>query len=187
MAKRRTRFTIKAALFAATCALGVSAGLQNCAMAEPAPSFSERDVQIVARALGFVHPPPSGEGWVAVVFAPGDAAGRRDAERIAALFGEGLRTGGALLRAHPVSADALASGGHAALIAAAGAPGDALMAAARSQRIPCITSVIEQVEAGRCMFWVRSLPRVEILVSRAATQASGLGLAAAFRMMVREI
>lgn len=188
MAGCRTATRAGARAFAAAAALGLLAqGWGGAALAQQEPSLSRRDVQVVVRALGFLLPPPAGEVWIAVVFAPGDAASRRDAERIAALFGEGLRTDGAVLRARPTPADALHPGGHAALIAAAGAPGGALMAAARAQRIACVTSTLEQVEAGHCTLWIRSEPRVQIVVSRAAIQASGLGLAAAFRLMVREI
>ena len=147
-----------------------------------------RDVQVVARALGFLQPPPSGDTWVAVVFSPSSTASRHDAERIVALFGDGVRIGGAVLRARPVGADALTrAGGPSALIAAAGAPMDAVMAAARSGRVACITAAREQVEAGQCTMWVRSEPRVEIVVNQAAARSCGLDFAAAFRMMVREI
>lgn len=187
MARRRSGTGAGARAVVAAATLGLLAGGRGLALAQSEASLSRRDVQVAARALGFLQPPPAGEVWVAVVFAPGDAASRRDAERIAALFGEGLRAEGAVLRARAVAADALGAGGHAALIAAAGAPGEALMATARAQRIACVTATLEQVETGRCTLWVRSEPRVQIAVSRAAAQASGLGLAAAFRMMVREL
>lgn len=187
MAERRTGTRASARAFAAAAIIGLLAQGRGVALAQQEASLSRRDVQVLARALGFLHPPPAGEAWIAVVFAPGDAASRQDAERIAALFGEGLRAEGAVLRARAVPANALPAGGHAALIAAVGAPGEALMAAARAQRIACITAALEQVEAGRCTLWIRSEPRVQIAISRAAAQASGLGLAAAFRMMVREL
>ena len=147
-----------------------------------------RDVQVVARALGFLQPPPSGDTWIAVVFSPDSAPSRQDAERIAALFGDGMRIGGATLRARPIGADALTgASAPSALIAAAGAPMDIVMAAARLGHIACITAVREQVEAGRCTIWIRSEPRVEIVVNQAAARSCGLDFAAAFRMMVREI
>lgn len=160
----------------------------GCALAEPAPSMSARDVQVVVRALGFLQPPPPNDAWVAVVFAPENVASRQDAERVAALFGTGMRAGHAVLSARPVSADALAGiGSPAALIAAAGAPIALVMAAARLRHITCITAVLDQVEAGHCTMWVRSEPRVEIVINQAAARSSDLGFAAAFRMMVREI
>ena len=166
----------------------VLVALASSAFAQPAPSMTGRDVQVVARALGFLQPPPSGDAWVAVVFSSDSTASRHDAERIAALFGDGVRIGSAMLRARPVGADAMArAGGPSALIAAAGAPMDIVMAAARSGRVACITAAREQVEAGQCTIWVRSEPRVEIVVNQAAARSCGLDFAAAFRMMVREI
>ena len=189
MAKGRTRISrgARARVAAVVAAAALLFAGRGNAQAQPAPSLSLRDLQVVVRALGFLQPPPANNAWMAVVFAPGSAASRQDAERIAALFGDGLRAGGGTLRARPVPADALPAGGFAALIAAAGAPGEALLAAARAHRVACVTSVMQQVEAGQCTFWVRSEPRVEIVVSRAATAASGIALAAAFRLMVREI
>ena len=168
--------------------ISVFAALVSSAFAQPAPSMTGRDVQVVARALGFLQPPPAGDTWIAVVFSPDNPASRHDAERIAALFGDGVPIGGATLHARPVGADALArAGGPSALIAAAGAPMDIVMAAARSGRIACITAAREQVEAGRCTIWVRSEPRVVIVVNQAVARSCGLDFAAAFRMMVREI
>jgi hypothetical protein len=169
----------------------VAVAISICAspvLAEPAPSMTGRDVQVVARALGFLQPPPSNDAWVAVVFAHGDTASRQDAERVAALFGTGLRAGHAVLSARSVSADALAGAGNpAALIAAAGAPVGVVMAAARLTHIICITAALDQVEAGHCTMWVRSEPRVEIVINQAAARSCDLAFAAAFRMMVREL
>ena len=172
-----------ATLAAALCLAGAMAPAQA-----PSAPISAEAVRTVARALGFVRPAPSGDTWAAIVFAAGSAASRADADRIAALFGDGLRSRGALLRARPVSAAALpATDGYAALIVAAGAPVDAAMAAARARHVVCVTNEIADVAAGRCVLGVRSEPPVELAVSRAGLQACGIGLAAAFRMMVREL
>ena len=155
--------------------------------AQSRPSFSAQDLAIVARALPFVHPALSGEAWAAVAFDPGDSVSQREAERIVYAFGAGVRSGDALLRARIVPADALGTGDYAFLIAAAGAPGDLILAAARARHVVCITPVLEQVEAGQCAVWLQSTPRVRIVVSRSAVQATSLGLAPAFRLMVREL
>ncbi len=120
------------------------AGMVERAQAQSVP-MTAGDVRIVARALGFVQPAPSGDAWVAVVFAPGSAASRADADRIAALFGDGLRSSQALLQARPVAADALAAtDGYVALIVAASAPVDAAMQAARARHVVCVTSEIAE-------------------------------------------
>ena len=157
------------------------------ATAQDARSLTRQDLLVVARALPFLMPPLSGDVQVAVVFAPGSEASRDAAERIVGLFGSGLRSGTATLHARAVAADALGGGGHALLIAAAGAPGARIMAAAKAQKVACVTTMIEQVEAGQCALWVRSTPRIDVVVSRAAIEDTGLGFAAAFRLMVREL
>ena len=192
MAKNHKRTGGITSAWGAAIAVALAVGA-SCADAQPTPtpftaSMTGRDVQVVARALGFLQPPPSNDAWVAIVFAPSDAASRQDAERIAALFGTGMRAGHAVLSARPVSADALAGAGSpAALIAAVGAPMATVMAAARLGRITCITAALDQVEAGHCIMWVRSEPKVEIVINQAAARSCDLGFAAAFRMMVREI
>ena len=179
---------VAAAIFAGASYAVAQPGPAPAAASQTTPSMTGRDVQVVARALGFLQPPPQNDAWVAIVFAPSDPASRQDAERIAALFGTGMRAGHAVLSARPVSADALAGAGSpAALIAAVGAPMATVMAAARLGRITCITAALDQVEAGHCTMWVRSEPRVEIVINQAAARSCELGFAAAFRMMVREI
>ena len=188
MAERRIhRAARTVAAFAATSVL-MAAAAGSALSQQTAASMTGRDVQVMARALGFMRPTPTGEAWVAVLFAPGDPASRQDADRLTVLFGDGVRTSGAVLRARPISADALSSDarGYAALFLASGAPADAALAAARVRHIACVTAALELVEAGRCTVWVRSDPRVEIVVSHAAAQSCGIEIAAAFRMMIRE-
>ena len=183
MAKGFPTFGIRWPLAVVTCGL--------VSLAAPAAhaqsSISPRELEIIARALPFVRPPPNGQAWVAVAFAPNDAASQRDAERIVEAFGAGIRSGNATLHARAVAADTLGTGDYAVLIAAAGAPGSLVMAASRARRVACVATTIEQVQSGQCAVWVHSGPRVEIIVSRAALEASGVGLAPAFRLMVREL
>ena len=119
------------------------------------------------------------------MFAAGDPASRRDAEAIAALFNAGA-SGAA--RAVAVPNDVLPQAGDCvAIVAAVGAPVDAVMKAAREQHVPCVTANLPLVEAGRCTMWVRSEPRVEIVINHDALVSGGISLAAAFRMMIREL
>jgi hypothetical protein len=146
-----------------------------------ATSFSARDIQVLVRALGFLQPSVPRDAVAGIVFAPGNAASRRDAEQVAALFSTGS------MHARPVSADALDNGTYAALVVAAGAPIDKVAAAARPRHIACVTAELSQVESGRCTLWIHSEPRVEIAINRAAFESFGISVAAAFRMMIREI
>ncbi len=158
------------------------------AVAQPsaAASLSAEDVQVLARALAFLQPPP-GAGSIAVVFAHDDDASRRDAEAIVALLGDGLRVGGGLLRPMLRDSRALETGGFSVLIAADGANGEAVLAASRAARALCVTGELGAVQAGLCTMAIRSEPRVEVVISHAAAAAAGIEFVAAFRLMVREI
>jgi hypothetical protein len=152
-----------------------------------AASLSAHDLQVLGRALTFVEPAPAGTLTLAITYAANDAASRSDAEAIAALIGNGLRAGAAVLRPRMVDTAALAEGGFAVVLAAEGAADALLQAASQEQKILCVTADFAAVQAGRCVMAIRSEPRVEILVNHAAAAAAGIEFRAAFRMMVREI
>jgi hypothetical protein len=148
-------------------------------------SLSARDVQIVAKILGFLDPPPAG-GVVAVIYAAHDAASKRDAEAIAGMFGGGLASGGGVLRARTVAAGALGDGGgYAAIILAAGAEREG-GAVAGVHGVLSITAADALVRSGRCVMAVHSQPRVDITISRMAARAAGVNFTAAFGMLVHE-
>ena len=149
-----------------------------------AASFTPKDLQVLGRAIAFMVPPPGPDTFLAIAYAPGNAASRQDAEAIAALIGGGLTAGRTVLRPRLVDTNGLAAGGFAVVIAAAGANGPPLNAAARGARALCVTTEIEPVRAGLCTMAITSEPRVEIVVNHAA---SGVEFAAAFRMMIREM
>jgi len=152
-----------------------------------AASLSAHDLQVLGRALAFAQPAPSGTQILAIAYAAGDEASRRDAEAIAALIGSGLRAGAAVLRPRVVDAAGLAQGGFAAVLAAEGAEAGPLMEATRKEKVLCVTADFAAVQAGSCVMAIRSEPRVDILVNHAAAAAAGIEFAAAFRMMIREI
>lgn len=174
-------------------ALGLSLGLYlmialvcplHSAAAEPSP----RDLQVLARALGFLERPPVGSVEIGIVYPQQSANGRIEAERIAAGFGDGLRVGNLTLRPKLVPVDAAGQAGTIAmLLTEAAVPHAAVVAKAVAGRsILTVSSDRSLVDAGLVVMVVRSEPRVEILVSRAATQAAGVAFAAAFRMMIQE-
>jgi hypothetical protein len=154
--------------------------------AAAAASLSSRDVQIIAKALGFLDPAPQG-GTVAVIYSAGDAASRADAQAIVALFGDGLASGSGIITARPIDAGSLGDGtGFVAIILAAGAE-HAGPATSRAHRLLSITAAEDLVRSGRCVMAVQSEPRVEITVNRAAAQAAGVAFTAAFGMLVHQI
>jgi hypothetical protein len=152
-----------------------------------AGSLTRKDVQTLGKAFAFLDPAAPADGLIAVVYATGNDASRKDAETIASYFGDGLRVGGAMLKPRLVDLAGLGDGaGYAAIIAAEGASGEAVMAAARSHKIVCASGELEQVRAGNCIMAISTDPKVEISVNRAAASAAGIGFAAAFRMMIHE-
>lgn len=122
-----------------------------------------------------------------MVYNAADPASRHDAEDIAAEIGPGLEVRGARLPARLVEAGALAGGGFAAAVAAAGASGPALGAAVRAAGILCVTAEQAAVQAGFCTMAVSTDPRVQIVLNHDAAAAAELNFVAAFRMMIHEI
>jgi hypothetical protein len=168
------------------CFAAVVGACLTSASPAAAASLSSRDVQIIAKALGFLDPAPAG-GPVAVLYASGNAASKADAEAIVAMFSGGLASGGGTVTARAVPVASIGDGtGYVAIIVAAGAE-DINVPSAKSHGLLSITGVDRLVRAGRCVMAVHSQPRVDITVNRAAAQATGIGFTAAFGMLVHEI
>jgi hypothetical protein len=152
-----------------------------------AASLSAKGLKVLGSALSCLQPEPIGQLVIAIAYAAGDDASRRDAEALAALMGDGLRAGRAVFFPKLADTASLGGGGYAAILAAAGADGERLMAASRSARVLCVTADFAAVQAGRCVMAIRAEPRVDVLVNHAAAAATGVELAPAFLMMIREI
>jgi hypothetical protein len=168
--------------------VAVLAGAARPATANTAAaSLSPRALDVIGRALAFMQPPPSG-GAVAVVYAVGDDASLRDAEAIAHAIGDGLKVnGGPTLPPVVVAVPALAKGGFALAIAAAGASSPSLAAAVVAAHLLCVTADRAAVQAGSCSMAVNTEPRVDIVLNHALIAASDISFALAFRMTIREI
>lgn len=152
-----------------------------------AASFAARDLQVLGRAIAFMQPPPPPDAVIAIAFIAGNADSKRDADAIAALIGSGLATGHTMLRPRVVDVAGLGAGGFSVVIAAAGANGPQLNAAAKAAKALCVTTDADAVRDGFCAMAITSEPRVEITVNHTAAAAAGIDFAAAFRMMIREM
>lgn len=148
-----------------------------------------RDLQIVARTLGFLDPPLTGEVDVGIVFDAGSTRSSNEAQSINRLLGSGLTVGN--LRLKPVLvplARAASANVHFFLLAEASGEGtDQLRPVVQNRQLPCLTTDLEQVRNGNCAVGIQSAPKVEILVNREAAAASGVGFASVFRMMIKEL
>lgn len=143
---------------------------------------SERDLQVMARAVGFVDGLPRGNVTVAVVDGPG-------ADAIVAAMGAGVAGGGVTLVPRKVAVGALAGSGARVIIVPEGHGGShaAIAAAARGLNAITLSTDMSCVNSGSCVVGVAAEPRVEIVVSRAASAANGITFAQAFRVMIREV
>jgi hypothetical protein len=185
VARGRNEFTGRVVeLLAAAAATVVAWAIMSDARAA---SFAPKDLQVLGRAAAFMQPAPAADSFVAIAYMSGNAASRADAEAIAAQIGAGLQAGRAVLRPRVIDIDHLNMGGFQIVIAAAGANGPLLSAAARAARALCVTTEIEAVRAGLCAMAISSEPRVEIVVNHAVSAAAGIEFAPAFRMMIREM
>jgi hypothetical protein len=167
------------ALLAIGAALPLSAGAE----------ITATDLQIAARALGFMEKPPRGLVRVGIVYASDVRPSLSQAGGLEALLGPGLKAGNLDLR--PVLVEAKdAANANVDLFFLTGhlQPADvSLSAISAARRIPCITADIAQVRAGTCAIGIRSKPKVEVFVHRGAAQASGTSFATAFRVMINEL
>ena len=152
-----------------------------------AGSLSQKDVQILAKAIGFLEPAPSGAATVAIAYDPADPASKQDADTIAGYFGDGLKAGAAVLKPKVVGVGQLSTGGFIGVVAASGVKIDQVLAATRALKVPCITADAAAVQAGQCVMSVKSDPKIEILISKAAASSSGVAFGSAFLLMAHEI
>jgi len=150
--------------------------------------MTQKDVLVATRALGFMENAPHGTINVGIVYAPGNKSSAQDAENTQELLGDGLKVGNLTLRPVMVSVDDIAGANVYVFFLSDGveADGAKVAAASRTRRIPCVTTDVAQVKNGSCVLGVRSQPKVEILVNRAAAAASGVVFAGVFRMMITE-
>lgn len=147
---------------------------------EGAFAASDKDVQLISKAAGFVE---GGVGKdVAVLYDAGNPASSAEADEVVGLLGGAGLTG---------SKVAVAGAGGASakiLYVTTGLNGswDAIASAAAAGKKLTATLDDACVKAGKCVLGVQSTPSVEIKVSKAASAAAGVGFGAAFKMMIKE-
>ena len=146
----------------------------------PAQAASDKDVQMLAKALGFVE---GGAGKdVAILFDAGNPASSAEADAVAGLLG------GAGLTGTKVAASGAAGAGAKVLFVTSGLNGSWGSIASAAASAKKITATFDDscIKAGKCVLGIQSAPSVEIKVSKAAAEASGVTFGAAFKMMIKE-
>jgi hypothetical protein len=161
-------------------AVALATALMCVAQAQAATTT--RDIQVMARAVGFVTGLPRGAIDVAIVDGPGTDA-------VLAQMAEGVSASGITLRARRVSLAQLAGSGVRVVIVPEGQGASHAAIAQAAQRLGAVTISTDMscVRAGRCVVGVAAQPRVEIVVSRTAASAANISFGQAFRVMIREI
>jgi hypothetical protein len=168
------------------CALIISSAL---AALPASAEVSDTTLLVAARALSFLQHPPQGEVIVGIVYQPGNSQSALEARQLNAAMEYGFRAGTLVLRPRLIRLEDLASSG-VGLYFLTSDLGNAAVSLAqlnRSRHIPCVTVDLAQVRDGNCAMGVRALPRVEILVNRAAAAATGMTFSEAFRVMITEL
>jgi hypothetical protein len=164
--------------------------VSSALMAVPAAAeVSDTTLLVAVRALSFLQHPLQGEIIVGIVYQPGNTQSTLEARHLDAVMADGFRAGQLVLRPRLITLDELAdsSVGLYFLTSELGHAAAPLAQLNRSRKVPCVTTDIEQVRDGNCAMGVRALPRVEILVNRAAAAASGMTFSEAFRVMITEL
>jgi hypothetical protein len=153
-----------------------------------AQAVSLSDLQIAVRALGFINNPPTGKVSVGVVYAPDIPGSTQEAQELQAILGNGLQVGNLFLKPVmvPVNDGDISTVGLLFLTQGLGSISRTLLSASKKKRILCVTTDITQVIKGACALGVKSYPKIEILVNRAAAANSGITFASAFNMMITE-
>jgi hypothetical protein len=148
-----------------------------------------QDLQIAARALSFLQKPLSGEVAVGIVYVRGNPQSLEEAESLQRMLNEGLKVGNITLKSTLVSLEQAprASVGLFFLTTGLGAEAQSLAVISHAKHLPCLTTDLSQVAAGRCAVGVRSQPKIEIVVNRMAATASATTFSTVFRMMITEM
>jgi len=150
-----------------------------------------KDVQVAAKTVGFTSPPLTGTVKVAVVFDAAVPQSQKDAEALKGILGSGLAAGAATLVPVAVPVEQVEAGldgvGLVFVTGGLAAHHDKIFAATKARKLLSVSTDGACVQAGKCVMGVKSEPKVEIQVNKAAAEASSVAFAPAFRMMISEI
>ena len=150
---------------------------------------TQSDLLIAARALSFMQNPPTGQIRVGIVYAAGAPRSVEEADNLQQMLAGGLKVGNLIMIPVKVKIGDIASANVQLFLLTeyVGNDGVRVSDATKTNLSPCITVDIAQVENGTCVMGVRSEPRIEILINRAAATSSGTSFATVFRILITEI
>ena len=136
----------------------------------------------------FVQPRMTGSVVAAIIYEPGNAASENEARSIERAVGDAMVVGSARLQPRRVSTSALQGlAGVRLAFVTRGINYRAIAATTASRSILTISADPACAQAGYCVVAISAVPRVQIIVSRAASRAANLRFNSSFLMLVREI
>lgn len=167
---------------------GVLAGLL-LATGPVLADVTRTDIQVAARALGFVSNPLTGAVDLGILYSSSSTRSVRQAEQMRDLLAGGFRIGG--LELSPVMVE-LADAAEAEVdlfFLTEHVPAGTVPRLAGRPGMPglCITTDLEQVRSGACTIGVRSRPKVEVFVNNDAAKANNVTFSTVFRVMITEL
>ena len=153
-----------------------------------AHAVSQKDMQILGRALGFIENGPSGDVKIGIVHDSGNAASGTEADEIVSLIGGGMKSGKINLQAEKVSAGSAAGSNYPVLFFTTGTEGNqaSIFNSVSSKGIITVSTHDACLNSSQCVMVVKSVPKVDIKVSTAAAGATNVSFGSAFRMMITE-
>jgi len=153
----------------------------------PAP-MANNAVQVGARVVSFLQPSVSGAVTAAVIYQPGVAASESEARAIERALSAGLVVGSLRLRPKRVAVGALDGlAGTRVAFVTQGTDYRAIASATALRSILSISFDPACARAGFCAVSISSAPRVQIIVSKAATKAAKLRFSSGFLMLIKEV
>ena len=146
------------------------------------------DLNLAARVLSFMETPPSGNVRLGILYARGNEQSLLDATAVARLLGAGLKAGNVVFIAVLVPLDDARRASVDAFFLPEGVadPVGLVAEATAARKLPCITVDLPRVQDGSCVLGLRTLPKIQIYLSRSAAARSNTTFASVFRMMVTE-
>jgi hypothetical protein len=157
-----------------------------CGQSVLAAEFTSKDIQIAVRTLRFLIDPPTAKSPIAVLFDPTNRERAAAAQMMYAALVKEVGDEKAV-RIVPITAlEKLDGVGSVLLTDGLEAHYSQIFAATSERRIVSISTDPECIKQNLCVMSLTTEPRVRIVLSRAATEASRLTFQSAFRLMVSE-
>ena len=154
--------------------------LSSLCMVHTTYAITQKDVQTIAKAIGFIEGAPKGDIEVAVVV--DGAAGKEAADQFITLGKEEKLTGKITSPAELSSTSA-----KVVYIPSGISNFDAIFSAATAKKLITISNSDACIKAKKCAVSVNTDPKVDITVSKSAASQTGVAFGSAFKMMIKEV